>query len=77
MHEDLINESESIRTFESNGHYVIKPAYATGDGHIFEYTSADDVLSKIELKKHLEKLGIIDMPLSKFQGLKIEEIKTR
>jgi UDP-glucose 4-epimerase len=77
QHEDLINESESVRTTKFNKNFfAIKPAYMPGDGERFTYSSVDDVLSKEQLKEHLIKLGIFDMPLEKFQGLKIEEIIT-
>lgn len=76
MHEDLINESESFRTRQIDNHYVIGPAYEPGYSAKFIYTSADDVMSKQQLKDHLTKLGIFDMSLEKFQGLKIDEIMT-
>jgi FlaA1/EpsC-like NDP-sugar epimerase len=76
-HEDLINESESIRTSVLNGHYVIGPAYQAGNGNVFTYTSADDVMNKEQLLHHLQKLDIIDMPIEKFEGLKIEVILTK
>jgi hypothetical protein len=40
------------------------------------YTSADDVMTKDQLFVRLKELGIIDMSLDNFQGLKIEEIAT-
>lgn len=78
QHEDLINESESVRTREmaDKKHYAIGPAFLAGNGQSFKYTSADDVMSKETLKQHLTKLGIFDMSLDKFQGLRIEEIIT-
>lgn len=76
-HEDLINESESIRTTVQDNHYVIGPAYRAGNGEVFTYTSADDVMSKSQLLQHLQRLDIIDMPIEKFEGLKIEEILTK
>jgi UDP-glucose 4-epimerase len=75
-HEDLVNESESVRTKDINTHFVIGPAYHAGSEKRFTYTSADDVMSKQQLLEKLKDLGIIDMPLEKFQGLKIEEIAT-
>jgi len=75
-HEDLINDSESVRTKDIKTHYVIGPAYQVGTEKSFTYTSADDVMSKQQLLEKLKDLGIIDMPLEKFQGLKIEEIAT-
>lgn len=75
-HEDLVNESESVRTSDVKTHYVIGPAYKPGDGSRFTYTSADNVLTKEQLKQHLTNIGIIDRPLNEFKGLAIEEIAT-
>lgn len=75
-HEDLINESESIRTRKFGDYYIIRPAYYAGNGDRFTYTSADNVMSKDQLLNHLMTLGIIDMPLNEFKGLSIEEIIT-
>lgn len=79
QHEDLINESESVRTHPTpNGsHYVIKPAAnAKQDGHRFTYSSNDDVMTKPKLLVFLTKLGILDAPMSSFKGQSIEEIMT-
>ena len=76
QHEDLINESESVRTKDVHSHYVIRPAYEPGGGKSFTYTSADDVMTKEQLKEHLTKLRILDMKLDQFTGQKIEEIVT-
>lgn len=77
-HEDLINESESIRTrlTKDGKNYVIGPAFNAGRGQPFTYTSADDVMYPDMLRKHLDRLGIIDAALNKFKGLLIEEIAT-
>lgn len=75
-HEDLLNESEAARTRSEKNHYVIGPAYMPGNGKPFTYTSADDVMSKSELKTHLTKLGILDKSLAEFGGKTIEEIRT-
>lgn len=78
MHEALINESESVRTEESKHHYVIGPAYLGGEmgAKMFEYTSADDVMTRVELYMYLKDLGILDKKLSDFEGKSIEEIRT-
>lgn len=87
LHEDLINESESVRTrihekLKSDpanliGHYVIKSAaHAENDGKRFTYSSSDRVMSKAQLMTHLKTLGMLDMPLDKFVGTSIEEIVT-
>lgn len=76
--EDLINESESVRTEQTKDgkFYVIGPAFEVGVGPRFTYTSNQDVLSRLQLFQYLNKLGIIDAPLEKFKGLTIEEIPT-
>jgi len=78
QHEDLINSSEGVRTRLSGDekNYIIGPAFEAGDGPALTYTSADLVMTPIELFQYLDKLGIIDMPLSGFTGQKIEEIIT-
>lgn len=78
-HEDLINESESVRTRATSNktHYVIGPAAnADQTGQRFTYSSNDSVMTKTELRTHFAKLGILDAPLSSFKGLTIEEIIT-
>lgn len=75
QHEDLINESESVRTSKQAENYVIGPAFAAGTGERFTYTSADDVMDKDTLRAHLQRLGIMDAPLKAFKGLAIEEIR--
>jgi FlaA1/EpsC-like NDP-sugar epimerase len=72
-HEDLLNESESSRTRQEGSHYVIDPAFKSGSGERFTYSSAEDVMSKEELHKHLTKLGVIDWSLDRFIGATIEE----
>lgn len=76
MHEDLINESESIRTKKIGNYYVIKPTNYIGTESVFKYASNDDVMTKVELKQRLIKLGIFDASLSSFPGLSIEEVMT-
>lgn len=76
QHEDLINESESVRTSDVGTHYVIGPAFERRSGKRFTYTSADRVLTKQQLKDHLNKLDVFDVPLESFKGQSIEEIAT-
>lgn len=77
-HEDLINESESVRTrlSEDGLNYVIGPAFNAGSGPRFTYSSDDDVMTKVDLEKYLNELNILDAPLAQFKGLTIEEIAT-
>lgn len=77
-HEDLINESESVRaTKVLDKYYVIKSVLSDfKPSDQFTYSSSDDVMSLHVLKKYLTSLGILDMKLTEFDGLKIEEIRT-
>jgi len=75
-HEDLINESESIRTRVIDRHYVIGPAHKPGTGSRFTYTSADSVLSPSELETYLEQLQVFSAPMHAFPGTTIDELIT-
>ena len=75
-HEDLINQSESVRTLERGMYYAIDAAFKSGKEKSFTYTSADTVMTQEQLEKHLENLGILNMKLEQFKGLTIEEIAT-
>lgn len=77
-HEDLINESESVRTWLSHDrkHHIISPVFKNGNSVRFTYSSSDSVMSAYELELHLNQLGILDAPLSDFKGAGIEEIAT-
>lgn len=76
QHEDLINESESTRTFRHNeSYYTIKPALSEYNKERFTYSSNDQVLSKDALHERLKDLEILDAPLNSFIGKSIEEIK--
>lgn len=76
QHEDLVNESESVRTVDVGTHYVIGPAFKPGSNSRFTYSSADLILNKQQLYDHLNRLGIFNASLDKFKGLSIEEIIT-
>jgi len=79
MHESLVSTSESLRTVQNSSttHYVIKPAHSPAlHMNFFEYTSADDVMSKEDLMTYLKKLNVLDAKLSSFTGSNIEEIRT-
>ena len=78
LHESLLNDSESVRTRDTGVHYVIGPAFESPKTEkMFEYTSADDVMSKEELRNYLESIHIFDKNLSDFEGKSIEEIRTK
>lgn len=74
-HEDLVNESESVRATQTPTHYVIGPALGACAGRRFTYTSSQDVMSKAALRNHLAELGILDASLDAFKGREIEEIR--
>lgn len=76
--ETLVGVSESLRTREVDGHYIISPAHynISSERPYFEYTSSDDVLDIDNLEKYLdEELGIIGQDIESFVGKKIEEIR--
>ena len=78
-HEDLINESESVRVrrlTDDEKYYVIGPAHEPGKHEPFVYSSDQTVMNQEELEKHLTKLGILHAPLEQFKGVSIEEIVT-
>jgi UDP-glucose 4-epimerase len=81
LHEDLVSESESIRTKELSNHYVIensiKPVKETTKSELFSYSSNGDLLAKQELESRLEELGIFEMEVKDFLGREIEEIRGR
>jgi len=74
MHESLVSRSESIRTYEKENHYVVKPSYSDSvHDNIFEYNSAQDVFSLEELQQHLDVLGLLDKEIEDFTGKTIVE----
>ena len=77
LHESLINTVESLRVVEDCGRYVVKPAWDSKvyNYKTFEYTSEDDLMTKDDLVKYLNSLGILDWDLSRFKGASIEEIR--
>ena len=81
LHEDLVSESESIRTKELGNHFVIenstKPIKETIKSELFSYSSNRDLLTKQQLESRLEELGIFEMEVKDFLGREIEEIRGR
>ena len=77
VHEDLVTEPESPRARDEGTHYVIGPAFNAGTGAKFTYSSSHDVMTREQLEKHLDKLGILDASLDTFTGRSIEEIVTK
>ena len=74
MHESLVSASESIRTYEKENHYVIKPSYSEKvHDNIFEYNSAQDVLTQDQLEQYLASLNLLDRQIEDFPGKTIVE----
>ena len=61
MYEVMVNDSEALRTVESDKYYYIRPQYLGNiPGKIaIEYTSKDDILTKQELKDYLVQLRLL------------------
>lgn len=78
LHEDLISRPESVRVREDGGYYKMIPAHCEVpiDAQIFDYSSNHDVLTRDELEKYLDSIGIFNRAMNEFLGREIEEIKT-
>jgi len=76
LHEDLINESESTRTKKVQKYYAVSSSF-TIPYQKSSYVMRSDMslMTKDELRNHLESLEILDAPLDQFPGKTIEEIK--
>ena len=76
LHEDLINESESMRTKKVGKYYAISSSF-TEPFQEKKYMMRSDIslMSEDDLRKRLEDLGILDKPLEEFKGKTIEELK--
>ena len=79
LHEDLISEPESIRTFEIDRHYIIQSPFNSKSQNLelFNYTSKQDLLNIDKLESYLDSLGIFSMEINDFLGREIEEIRGR
>jgi len=76
IHEDLINEAESLRTIKNGQYFIIYPSYTQPfNKGIFSMRSDTSLMTKEELRTHLENLEILQKPLSQFVGKKIEDIR--
>jgi len=69
VHEKLVSDEEGFRTIERKGHYVILPMLPelrnSHDKEEFlgrEYSSADDLLSREEVRQLLERNGFLSAP---------------
>tara|TARA_B100000131_G_scaffold322212_1_gene375413 strand:- start:337 stop:1353 length:1017 start_codon:yes stop_codon:yes gene_type:complete len=77
LHEDLINQTESMRSKKIGKYFVIMPSntqpFQDKDNTL---RSDRNLMTKNQLFDHLQKLKILTQPLSSFDGKNIEEIKT-
>ena len=59
---------------EKENHYIIKPSYSEKvHDNIFEYNSAQDVLTGDELEEYLASLNLLDRQIEDFPGKTIIE----
>ena len=80
IHEDLIGETESTRVKFEHNYYKMSPiseTTTTETSNSFALSSSQNLLSKAELKKYLNSIGILDQPIDTFIGRSIEEIKLK
>ncbi len=76
IHEDLISDTEALRTYETKGYYIINPIYKDFDEvtkAVKAQTSKDACISRNELECYLDSLGMFDDP--QFVGQSINEIR--
>lgn len=80
IHEDLISEPESLRVKFDDYFYRMSPILSENfntSGTTFNYSSSEDILSKVELEKYMDSIGIFSKSLGHFIGRSIEEIDTK
>jgi FlaA1/EpsC-like NDP-sugar epimerase len=77
VHESMINHTESLRTVERDGVFVIKPAYETTiyNEDVFDFNSSLDVLNIEELEKHLVSLGYLDKSVEDFKDTQVDLVR--
>ena len=76
LHESLINESEALRTKVGEKYSIVLPSHTQPfNKEIFSMRSDTSLMTKEELRTHLENLEILQKPLSQFVGKKIEDIR--
>ena len=80
IHEDLINETESIRVRFENNYFKMSPILDKLEKdpiETFTLSSSQQLLNKVELQEYLSGIGIFSRPLDSFIGRSIEEIETK
>ncbi len=77
IHEDLINETESLRTIDAGDVYVVKPIYEAKiySDEVFKYDSSI-ALTKPELIEYFESINLFDKNVDDFaQTIKLDDIR--
>lgn len=77
INEDLINETESLRTIDGNGVYIIKPIYDEKiyNDNVFDYNSSN-TLTKSQLLDYLNSINLFSENVDDFsQTVKLDDIR--
>ena len=77
IHEDLINETESLRTVDMGDVFVVKPIYETKiyNDEVFRYDSSV-TLTKSELIEYFKSIDLFDKNVDDFnQTIKLDDIR--
>ena len=77
IHEDLINETESLRTVDMGDVFVVKPIYETKiyNDQVFRYDSSE-TLTKLELIEYFKSIDLFDKNVDDFnQTIKLDDIR--
>ena len=77
IHEDLINDSESLRTRKVEKYLAVSPSYTMPFNEEKDYSmdSSKSLVTKQELKDYLESLEILNKEISDFVGKNIDEVR--
>lgn len=77
LHEDLISETESLRTHSLGSNLVLKPQFdtSTKEFKTWSYNSNQDLLEMDELYNFLESKNVFSRNSTDFLGNSIEEIR--
>ena len=77
IHEDLINETEALRTVDEGDVYVVKPIYEAKiySDEVFKYDSSV-TLTKPELIQYFESINLFDKNPDDFaQTIKLDDMR--
>ena len=76
LHEDLINESESMRTKKFGKYYRVSSSFTSPfESKDFVMRSDRSLMTKEQLRNHLQVLKILEKSFDQFPGKTIEELK--